>query len=101
MGISASLSSRSPTVLRNLCQDDWYVGGVNDATARTVPLTFDQLEPGRAYTATIYKDGDGATYLTETRHRIAYETRTIRKGDRYDLWLAPGGGAAIRLTPQR
>ncbi|HCW59699.1 MAG TPA: alpha-glucosidase, partial [Sphingobium sp.] len=81
--------------------DDWYVGGVNDATARTVPLTFDQLEPGRAYTATIYKDGDGATYLTETRHRIAYETRTIRKGDRYDLWLAPGGGAAIRLTPQR
>ena len=55
----------------------------------------------RAYTATIYKDGGGATYLTETRHRIAYETRTIRKGDRYDLWLAPGGGAAIRLTPQR
>ncbi|EAT10380.1 glycoside hydrolase family 97 protein [Sphingobium sp. 10 DY56-G10] len=81
--------------------DDWYVGGVNDATARTVPLSFDHLEPGRAYTATIYKDGDGATYLTEARHRIAYETRTIRKGDRYDLWLAPGGGAAIRLTPQR
>jgi alpha-glucosidase len=78
---------------------DWYVGGVNDATARTVPLSFDFLEPGKSYTATIYRDGDGATYLTEARHRIAYETRTVRKGDRYDLWLAPGGGAAIRLTP--
>lgn len=77
---------------------NWYVGGVNDATARTAPLRFDFLEPGKSYTATIYKDGEGATYLTEARHRIAYETRTFRKGDRYDLWLAPGGGAAMRLV---
>ncbi|WP_414712563.1 glycoside hydrolase family 97 protein [Sphingobium sp.] len=78
--------------------ENWYVGGVNDATARTVTLDFDYLEPGKSYTATIYKDGEGATYLTDARHKIAYETRTFRKGDRYDLWLAPGGGAAIRLV---
>ncbi|QGP80388.1 glycoside hydrolase family 97 protein [Sphingobium sp. CAP-1] len=78
--------------------ENWYVGGVNDATARTVTLNFDYLEPGKSYTATIYKDGEGATYLTDARHRIAYETRTVRKGDRYDLWLAPGGGAAMRLV---
>ena len=80
---------------------NWYVGGVNDATARTVALSFDYLEPGTNYTATIYKDGAGATYLTDARHKIAYETRTIRKGDRYDLWLAPGGGAAMRLVPSQ
>ena len=79
--------------------EDWYVGGVNDATARTLDLSFDFLEPGKTYTATIYKDGEGATYETEARHRIAYETRTVRKGDRMSLWLAPGGGAAIRLHP--
>ena len=79
--------------------EDWYVGGVNDAAARTLDLSFDFLEPGKTYTATIYKDGDGATYETEARHRIAYETRTVRKGDRMSLWLAPGGGAAIRLHP--
>ena len=78
---------------------DWYAGGVNDETARTVTLTFDFLEPGKTYTATIYKDGEGATYETEARHRIAYETRKVRKGDAYTLWLAPGGGAAIRLHP--
>lgn len=77
---------------------NWYVGGVNDATARTVSLSFDFLEPGKSYSATIYKDGEGATYLTEARHGIAYEMRTFRKGDRYDLWLAPGGGAAMRLV---
>ncbi|MDO7835486.1 glycoside hydrolase family 97 protein [Sphingobium sp. HBC34] len=78
--------------------ENWYVGGVNDATARTVTLNFDYLEPGKSYTASLYKDGEGATYLTDARHRIAYETRTFRKGDHYDLWLAPGGGAAMRLV---
>jgi len=23
----------------------------------------------------------------------------VRKGDKLDLWLAPGGGAAMRLVP--
>lgn len=78
---------------------DWYVGGVNDGTARTLDLAFDFLEPGKRYTATIYKDGEGATYLTDARHKIAYETIKVKKGDTYKLWLAPGGGAAIRLAP--
>ena len=80
---------------------DWYVGGVNDATERTVKLDFDYLEPGKSYTATIYKDGADATYLTAARHSIAYETRTVRRGDSYALRLAPGGGAAMRLTPDK
>lgn len=80
---------------------DWYVGGVNDATERTLTLAFDFLEPGKNYTATIYKDGEGATYLTDTRHRIAYETIKVKKGDMYKLRLAPGGGAAIRLASAR
>ncbi len=78
---------------------DWYVGGVNDATERTITVKFDFLEPGKSYAATIYKDGAGATYLTDARHRIAYETRTVTRGDTLELWLAPGGGAAIRLHP--
>src|SRR3546814_10914002 len=72
------------------------VGGVNDATARTLMLSFDFLDPGKTYTATIWKDGEGATYLTDARHRIAYETIKVKKGDTYKLWLAPGGGAAMR-----
>lgn len=78
---------------------DWYVGGVNDATERTLTLNFDFLDAGKIYTATVYKDGEGATYLTDARHKIAYETVKVKKGDTYKLWLAPGGGAAIRLHP--
>ncbi|MDE2562705.1 MAG: glycoside hydrolase family 97 protein [Sphingomonadales bacterium] len=79
--------------------EDWYVGGINDATARTLTLHFDFLKPGETYKTTIFKDGEGATYLTDARHRVATETRTFRKGDTYTLWLAPGGGAAMRLHP--
>ncbi len=78
---------------------DWYVGGVNGATDHMLDLKFEFLDAGKTYVATVYKDGEGATYLTEARHRIAYETIKLRKGDTYKLWLAPGGGAAIRLTP--
>lgn len=79
---------------------DWYIGGVNDATGREVTLDLAFLEPGRRYTATIYRDTRTADYRTEARHEIAYETRTLTAGDRLTLWLAPGGGAAIRLAAQ-
>jgi alpha-glucosidase len=80
---------------------DWYVGGVNDATARDLTLKLDFLDAGKTYTATIWKDGEGATYLTDARHRIAYQTLTVKKGDTIPLWLAPGGGAAMRLHPAK
>lgn len=80
---------------------DWYVGGVNDATAREVTVNFDFLDAGKTYRATIWKDGEGATYETDARHKIAYDSKTVRKGDTLTLWLAPGGGAAVRLQPGR
>lgn len=78
---------------------DWYVGGVNDATARDVSLSLDFLDPGKIYTATVWKDGEGATYETDARHRIAYATVKVTKGDILPAWLAPGGGLAVRLHP--
>jgi alpha-glucosidase len=77
---------------------DWYVGGVNDATARTVETHLDFLEPGKTYRATIYRDAPDATYLTEARGNIVIETRDVQRGDLLSLWLAPGGGAAVRLA---
>ena len=79
--------------------DDWYVGGVNDATERTLTLDFDFLDEGKDYTVKVWKDGPEATYLTDKRHDIAYETLTLRKGDSYTVRLAPGGGLAMQLKP--
>ncbi|GGD50376.1 glycoside hydrolase family 97 protein [Croceicoccus pelagius] len=81
--------------------DDWYVGGINDATEREVTVAFDHLDEGRTYDATIWKDGENATYLTDARHEIAYDARKVRKGDTLRVRLAPGGGLAIRLQPRK
>ncbi|MFM5913821.1 MAG: glycoside hydrolase family 97 catalytic domain-containing protein, partial [Chakrabartia godavariana] len=77
---------------------DWYVGGVNDATPRTIDAKLDFLDADKTYTATIYRDGPGATYESEARHNIVVETRKVKKGDSLSLWLAPGGGAAVRIA---
>jgi alpha-glucosidase len=79
--------------------EDWYAGGINDATPRDVTLDFAFLEPGVTYHATVWMDGEGATYLTEARHNIAYDSFEVRAGEEHSFHLAPGGGLAIRLQP--
>ncbi|MCB2065634.1 MAG: glycoside hydrolase family 97 protein [Erythrobacter sp.] len=79
--------------------DDWYAGGINDATARDVTVDFAFLDPGVTYQATVWMDGEGATYETEARHNIAYDAFEVRAGEAHSFHLAPGGGLAIRLQP--
>ncbi|MES2337781.1 MAG: glycoside hydrolase family 97 protein [Pseudomonadota bacterium] len=78
--------------------DDWYLGAVGDEQARTSTIALDFLDPGRTYTAQIYRDGPGADYRTASRHAIAIENRAVRRGDTLTLALAPGGGQAIRFV---
>jgi alpha-glucosidase len=80
---------------------DWYVGGVNDATPRDFKAELGFLDAGKTYTATIYRDAPGATYLNDTRHDILIETRMVKRGDALPLHLGAGGGVAIRLTPKK
>lgn len=77
---------------------DWYLGAVTDENARSLEVTLDFLDPGKAYTAQIYRDGPGADYRTEGRHAITIERRRVRQGDKLVLALAPGGGEAIRFV---
>ena len=79
--------------------DDWYVGAVGDGQARTLPLPLRFLDPGRAYTAEIWRDGDQADYRNEHRFDLVVERRAVHAGDTLALKLAPGGGQAIRLSP--
>jgi alpha-glucosidase len=81
--------------------DDWYVGAVTDGQARTLPLPLSFLDAGKTYVAEIYRDGDAADYRNEHRFDLVTETRTVTAKDVLQLKLAPGGGQAIRFTPQR
>jgi len=78
---------------------DWYLGSVTDETARRLRITLDFLDPGRSYTAEIYRDGDDADWKTRG-DPITIESRAVRRGDAFEIALAPGGGQAIRFTPK-
>ncbi|PAX09265.1 glycoside hydrolase family 97 protein [Sphingomonas lenta] len=81
--------------------DNWFLGAVGDEQPRTAPVTLDFLDEGRTYTAEIYRDGEGADYRTAARHNIAIEKRTVRKGDRLEIPMAPGGGYAVMFRAGR
>ena len=77
--------------------DDWYVGSVTDENARRLRITLDFLDPGRSYTAEIYRDGDDADWNSNPKS-IVIENRPVQRGDVLELALAPGGGQAIRIV---
>ncbi|WP_020656310.1 glycoside hydrolase family 97 protein [Massilia niastensis] len=79
---------------------DWYVGAVTDGNARSLSLPLSFLDQGKRYLAEIYRDGEQADYRTARRFDLVTETRTVTAGDVLQLRLAPGGGQAIRLSPQ-
>lgn len=76
---------------------DWYVGSISDWDAREidVPLTF--LGAG-SFSADIYTDApDAATQpKNSVREQRRVDSKTVLK-----VKLAPGGGAAVRITPAR
>ncbi len=78
-------------------KSSWFVGNVNGETPRTSSVTFDFLEPGKTYLATIYADAKEAHYKTNPQ---AYTIRKVSVTSKSKLaqWSAPGGGYAISIV---
>ena len=77
--------------------NNWFVGCTADENGHVSHLTFDYLDAGKKYIATVYADAKDAHYEHNPQ---AY---TIRKGivtDKSKLTLkaAPGGGYAISIV---
>ena len=81
--------------------EGWYIGAVGDEAARTVTFKLNFLTAGKSYKAEIYRDGDDADYRSEKRHSIVIENKTLTSSDSLSMRIAPGGGFAIRLVPDK
>lgn len=79
---------------------EWFLGAMNDRNPRTLALPLDFLDAGKRYRAEIYRDGEGADWHGDARFRFVREERTVTRGDALSLWLAGGGGAAVRFVPE-
>lgn len=78
--------------------NNWFVGNVNGEKIRTSKISFDFLDPGKTYVATIYSDAKDAHYKTNPQ---AYEIRKVRVTNKSKLSQrsAPGGGYALSIVP--
>ena len=79
--------------------DNWFVGNVCGEKGFTSTISFDFLEPGRKYVATIYADGKDAHYKTNPQ---SYTIRKMEVTSKTKLMQksAPGGGYAISIMPK-
>lgn len=75
--------------------EDWYIGAVTDAAARTVEVDFDFLGEGQ-YEAQIYADGEAADYERDP-YAMDIRTQLVTQADTLSFDLAQSGGVAIRL----
>ena len=79
--------------------DKWFVGNVCGENGFTSNLSFDFLDPGKKYVATIYADGKDANYKTNPQ---SYTIRKMEVTSKTKLTQksAPGGGYAISIVPK-
>jgi len=78
--------------------NDWYAAAITNEDGRTLDVDFSFLDPGREYTATIYRDADDA-HWKDNPMAYTIEKRTVNSNTKLQLKLAPGGGSAISLWP--
>lgn len=82
--------------------NNWFVGGITDENARTSHLSFDFLQPGKAYVATLYADAKDADYQTNP---TAYQIKkgVVTSDSQLNIDLARSGGFALSImeaTPE-
>ena len=79
---------------------NWFVGAITDEEGRTLDLPLSFLTPGRRYVAEIYADGPKANWL-DNPLPVSITKRPVTSATRLRVVLAPGGGQAIRIRPER
>ncbi|MBR2841294.1 glycoside hydrolase family 97 protein [Candidatus Saccharibacteria bacterium] len=74
---------------------DWYIGGVTNESGRRIRISLDFLADG-TYAADIYRDANDAHYR-ENPFAINISHKKISRDDELNIYMAPGGGFAIKL----
>ena len=73
---------------------DWYVGSINNSTARTIKVSLGFLPPGN-YSAELYTDAGDAE---KNPNHLTKQVKTVTSADVLALKLAAGGGQVMRIT---
>jgi alpha-glucosidase len=94
--VDAVIGEHVTTARKDRNTEDWYVGAITNEQARTLEIKLDFLAPDKKYTAEIYSDGQSAN-MEENPLAIEISSQETDRNKTLKLWLAPGGGTAIRF----
>lgn len=78
--------------------DRWFIGGKCNEDGHQSDLRLDFLDKGKKYVCTVYADAKDADYEKNPK-AYTITRRTVKRGDRLRLKMAPGGGFAVSLFP--
>ncbi len=87
------------TARKDRDSDDWYIGAVTDENERSITIDYSFLQSHTHYRATIYRDVD-ETHWQHNPEAYTIEQQRITSDSSTSIRLAPGGGFAIRITPE-
>lgn len=77
---------------------NWYIGSLTTREPRHLKLKLDFLEPGKKYQAYLYEDSS-ETHFVDKREAYQVREEVVHSESELKVWLAPGGGNAIRIVP--
>jgi alpha-glucosidase len=77
--------------------DAWFVAAITNEKQRDLELEWSFLEDDKKYELTAVRDGVNAAQRAIDH---AFSTSTVRRGDRLNVHLAPGGGWVGRFQPR-
>lgn len=75
----------------------WFLGAMNNETARTLPVPLGFLDSGTDYTATVY--ADGAAGSTPHATPTVVSTQTVTSATTLSVTMTSAGGQAVILAP--
>lgn len=73
---------------------DWFLGAITNNDERKLEVSFDFLEKGKKYLASIYTDGGDAI---KTRTHVRIDRFIVDNMNKYTFELNPSGGGAIHF----
>jgi len=76
--------------------NDWWIGGINGETARTVDVDFSFLSAGKNYAAKIYTDDE----MVKTRTRVRIEEEVLNSKSKMRLKVKANNGFAMHIQQQ-
>lgn len=75
--------------------DEWFIGGINGTTARTLKINLNFLDEGKKYYAKVYSDDASVDSKTHVRiDSISFDSNSI-----YNISLKSNNGIAIHISP--